>query len=91
MDVGVRREDHRRMDRSSQERHDAVVVEIAYAVLSSVLLIGAAVALGALVATLLELHSERWTGVGWVLLMLTLLAAAWRTVAVLIAARRRGL
>ncbi len=52
------------MERGSPERHDAVVVEILYAVISSLVLAGVVIGTAALVVAPLHLEVRGWHGAG---------------------------
>lgn len=72
-------------------RRDAVTVEIAYAVIPSVLLIGVGVAAALLLSAVFGLRGHGWNVAGAVGPVLLLLAALLRTTVILVKATRRGL
>ena len=75
----------------SQERHDAIIVEILYAVIGPAVALAAATGVVLFVASWLGLHGQHWTAVGMTLFGCgALTTAAWMT-AILWRARRRGL
>ena len=79
------------MERGSPERHDAVVVEILYAVVSSLVLAGAVIGAAALVVAPLDLHGRGWELAGAAGAAVVLALAGARVVALLASARRQGL
>ncbi len=79
------------MTERSRLRHDAIIVEILYAVLSSALPAALVIGAAALVADALGLHGTTWNGVGMVGAIGVLLVAGVRMTFVLVAARQRGL
>ena len=79
------------MDRGSPERHDAVVVEILYAVVSSLVLAGAVIGAAALLVAPLHLQGGGWASAGAAGAAVVLGLAGVRIVGLLVSARRHGL
>jgi hypothetical protein len=79
------------MERDSRARHDAVVVEIVYAVVSSLVLAGAVIGAAALAVAPLDLEGQGWEWAGAAGAAVVLALAGVRVVALLVSARRHGL
>lgn len=75
----------------SQERREAVAVEIAYAILPSILLLVAVFVIEVVIGWMLGVRGSAWNIGGTVAFIAAILVACARTIVVLVRARRRGL